>query len=111
MARPVRPSRRALRDIDEAWSWYLAEAGAPVAERFLDALEAATGQIGRQPGIGSPRWAHALNLPGLRSWPVSGYPYLLFYFEHDDAVDLVRLLHGSNDIPATLADPEAGDAG
>ncbi len=107
MPKPVIPSRRALQDIDEALSYYLGEAGLSVAERFLDTLEAASLLLGRQPGIGSPRWGHELDIEGLRCWPLTGYPYLLFYFEHDDAVDLVRLLHGASDIPAALAGPEA----
>jgi len=104
--KPVIPSRRALRDIDDAWSYYFGEAGAAVAERFLDALEAAATLLGRQPGIGSPRWAHELNVEGLRCWSLTGYPYLLFYFEHDDAVELARLLHAANDIPASLAESD-----
>lgn len=62
--------------------------------------------LGRQGGIGSPRWAHELGVEGLRCWPLSSFPYLLFYFEHDDAVDLARLLHGARDIPATMAEPD-----
>lgn len=30
--------------------------------------------LGRQPGIGSPRWAHELGIEGLRCWPLTGYP-------------------------------------
>ena len=108
MTKPVIPSRLALRDIDEAWSYYLDEAGVAVAERFLGSLEEAFALLGRQGGIGSPRWAHELRVEGLRCWPLTGYPYLLFYFEHDDAVDLARLLHGASDIAATLAEPDAG---
>jgi toxin ParE1/3/4 len=102
MAKPVIPSGQALADIDEAWSFYLGEAGLTVVDRFIDALETAFGAIGRQPGIGSPRWAHELGIEGLRSWRITGYPYLLVYFEPADAVDVVRVLHGARDLPATL---------
>jgi toxin ParE1/3/4 len=106
-AKPVIASRQALRDIDDALFHYIAEAGDAVALRFVDALDKAFGLLSRQPGIGSPRYAHELNLPGLRSWPLSGFPYLLLYMEHDDAVDVARVLHGASDIPATLASPQA----
>jgi len=106
-AKPVIPSLQALRDIDEALAHYIAEAGDAVALRFIDALDAAFEVLGRQPGIGSPRYAHELNLPGLRSWPLTGFPQLLLYMEHDDAVDVARVLHGASDIPAALTEPEA----
>ena len=38
----------------------------------------------------------------LRSWPLRGYPYLVFYVERDDHVDVWRLLHAERDIPAWL---------
>jgi hypothetical protein len=28
--------------------------------------------------------------------------YLLFYLEHEDCVDVIRVLHGARDIPAAL---------
>lgn len=104
MAKPVVPSRRALRDIDSAWSHYLNEAGTPVALGFLDALDSAVELVRVEPGIGSPRWAQELNVPGLRSRRLKGYPYLIFYLEQDDAVDMVRLLHGAADILAAFGE-------
>jgi toxin ParE1/3/4 len=35
-----------------------------------------------------------LNLPGLRFWPLTRYPHLVFYIEMDDHVDVWRVLHG-----------------
>jgi len=104
--KPVIPSRLALQDIDRAWNFYLSDAGARVAGDFVDALEAAVALVGREPGIGSPRWAHELNLAGLRSWRITGFPQLLLYFEQEDAVDLVRVLHGASDIPALLRETD-----
>ena len=51
---------------------------------------------------GSPRYAHELNLPGLRFWPLTRFPYLVFYFEHDNYVDVWRVLHQQRDIPAWM---------
>ena len=56
----------------------LAESASP-AEGFVAALENAYDHIQRAPATGSPRWAHELNIPGLRSWPCSPYPQLVFY--------------------------------
>ena len=46
---------------------------------------------------------HELNLPGLRSWPLTHYPYLVFYLERADHVDVWRVLHGQRDIPGSLS--------
>ena len=40
-----------------------------------------------------------LNLPGLRTWPLTKYPYLIFYIELDQQIDVWRVLHMATDIP------------
>jgi plasmid stabilization system protein ParE len=60
--------------------------------------------ISRNPGTGSPRYAHELNLPGLQSWPLMRYPHLVFYVERPDHIDVWRVLHGQRDIPAWMQD-------
>lgn len=109
MARPlpVVVLARAEQDIDEAVGHYVAEAGADVAERFAAALADAFDLLGRNPGLGSQRYASLLNLPGLRAWPMRPWPQVVFYLEREQQVVVVRVLHGARDIPATLA--EAGD--
>jgi toxin ParE1/3/4 len=83
---------------------YYVEQGAPeVALGFIDAMEAAYDQIGRHPAAGSPRYDHELNLPGLRFLPLHGFPFLIFYVEQEDQVDVWRVLHGQRDIPAWMA--------
>jgi toxin ParE1/3/4 len=37
------------------------------------------------------------------------YPYLLFFMERDDHIDVWRVLHGKRDIPAWLAKDTASD--
>jgi toxin ParE1/3/4 len=73
---------------------------------FIDALEKAYAHIGRHPASGSPRYAHELNLPGLRSWPLTRYPYLAFYVECSDHVEVWRVLHAQRDIPTWMQVPE-----
>ena len=46
------------------------------------------------------RYAHELDLPGLRCCLMKRYPYLLFYVERDDCMDVWRVLHSQRDIPA-----------
>ena len=52
---------------------------------------------------------YALDLPGLRSWPLKRFPYLVFYVEHADHVDVWRVLHQNRDIPVGMQQesPEA----
>ncbi len=103
--KPVIPREAAHRDVDEAVEYYLAEGSEQAALGFIDALEQAYGHIGRHPATGSPRYAHELDLPGLRVWPLKRYPYLVFYVEREDHIDVWRVLHGQRDIPAWMHEP------
>jgi hypothetical protein len=50
------------------------------------------------------RSAMAINPAGRAcgSGPIRRFPHLVFYFERPDWVDVVRVLHGSRDIPSAL---------
>lgn len=104
--KPIVPRTLAARDVDEAIEHYLSEGAAQAALGFIDALELAYAHIGRYPTTGSPRYAHELDLPGLRFWPVKRYPYLVFYVERRDHIDVWRVLHGQRDIPTWMRDPK-----
>ena len=82
--KPVELRELARRDVDEAVEHYLTEAGASVALAFIDALEDSFRHIADHPAGGSPRYADELSLPGLRSWVVKDFPYLVFYVERDE---------------------------
>ncbi len=92
----------ARNDIDQAVTHYLAEAGATVALAFVDATEATLRRIGELPGSGSPRYAHELDIAGLRFLSTDRFPYLIFYLEREEEVDVWRVLHGARDIPAWM---------
>lgn len=105
-AKPVIPREQANRDVDEAVAYYLGEASEAVALGFIDALEQAYTHMARHPATGSPRYAHELNLPGLRTWSLAHYPYLVFYIERPDHIDVWRVLHGQRDIPAWMQESD-----
>lgn len=105
-ARFVIPRELANRDVHDAIDYYLSEGSEKAALGFVEDLEQAYAHIARYPATGSPRYAHELNLPGLRSWPLKRYPHLVFYVERDDYVDVWRVLHGQRDIPAWLREPD-----
>jgi len=96
---------RAEEDIQAAIDFYLEERSQKAALGFIDALERSLRELERHPAMGSERYAHELDLPGLRFWPIKGYPYLMFYVEGVDAVDVWRILHDSRDIPTWMAAP------
>ena len=106
-AKPVVPREEANRDVDDAIDFYLGEGAVQAALGFVDDLEAVYAHIGRHPAVGSPRYAVELNLPGLRSWPLTRYPYLVFYIERTDRVDVWRVLHGQRNIPAWMQESES----
>ena len=101
-AKPVIPGLAALAEADAAIDYYLAEAGPGIALSFIAALESAYRFIGENPAAGSPGWADKLGLPGLRSWNLKKFPWIVFYVERSSHIDVARLLHDKRDIPATL---------
>jgi toxin ParE1/3/4 len=105
-AKPVVPRALASRDVEEAVDHYLSEGSAQAAMGFIDAVERAFAHIGRHPGSGSPRYAQLLDLPDLRFWGLKRYPYLVFYVERHDHIDVWRVLHGQRDIPAWMREAD-----
>ncbi len=105
-SKPIIPRALANLDVDEAVEHYLSEGAQQAALAFIEALERAYTHIGRHPATGSPRYAHELGLPGLRSWPLMRYPHLVFYVERHDHIDVWRVLHGQRDIPAWMREAD-----
>ena len=92
----------AAADIEAAVDHYREEAGPQAALDFIDALEAAISHLRHYPNSGSLRFAFELEIPGLRSWTLQRFPYLIFYVPQDDHMDIWRVLHAQRDIPAHL---------
>lgn len=99
--KPALRSPQARADIEDAIDWYLAQAP-HMAHHFVDALEKAVAHIQRSPGTGSPRYALELAIPGLRHWTLTKFPFSLFYIEQEEHLWVIRLVHMSRDIPASL---------
>ncbi len=102
MRKLVIPRLAATRDAERAIDHYLDEGAPEAASGFVTALQEAYDHIGIHPASGSPRYAYDLDLPGLRSWPLGRYPYVVFYREGDDRVDIWRVLHAARELPAWL---------
>ncbi|MBX3456617.1 type II toxin-antitoxin system RelE/ParE family toxin [Ferrovibrio sp.] len=104
--KPVIPRQRAHQDVEDTLGYYVNEASAEIALAFVDALQAAYAHISHHPASGSPRYGHELDLPGLRCWRLSDFPYLIFYIEQTSHIDVWRVLHGQRDIPGWLNAPD-----
>ncbi|MBU6200192.1 MAG: type II toxin-antitoxin system RelE/ParE family toxin [Xanthomonadaceae bacterium] len=104
--RPVVRRWQAQQDIAQALAWYEMEADAAVAQRFIDAVEAAIRHIAEFPASGSPRYAPIVKMDGLRVWPLKRFPHLVFYIERGKRIDVWRVLHGERDIAAWLHEGE-----
>lgn len=97
---------RARLDIEEAVDWYRDHADVDTVVSFIDAVGEALRDLGSHPGMGSPRYATELDLPGLRSWPLGRFPYVVFYVENRNHLEVWRVLHAHRDIPVWLRDAD-----
>lgn len=104
--KPAIRRSRAEADIQEIVSYYQAQDAQTAALQFIDELEAAIYHLQAFPETGSPRFAHLLDLPGLRSWSLKRFPFLIFYFETAVSIDIWRILHQHRDVPAHLQSDE-----
>jgi toxin ParE1/3/4 len=102
---PIVLRELAARDIERVVDHYVTEGAIDAALGFIDAIEGAFARIGRHPAAGSTRYAEDLSIPGLRSWVLATYPYVVFYAAGDDHVDVWRVLHGHMDIPVRMSEP------
>jgi toxin ParE1/3/4 len=93
---------KASADLDEHFE-YLAQYNLEAALNFFDAARQTFAQIARTPCIGSPYIAKNQNLQGLRRWAVKGFnTQLIFYFDRNDFIEIIRVLNAARDIETIL---------
>jgi len=107
MSLPVSLASRAEADLAHQCRWYIENANAEVAERFLTAFHVTVGILARHPGLGQARKFRAPELAGSRSFPVGGRfgVHLIFYREIGEALSIERVMHGARDLPRRLLEP------
>jgi len=93
---------RARQDELDAIAYYARDAGLDVALRFRKALRGAYESMIAAPATGSPRYGAILDIDGLRSRKLRGFPYLVFYVLRGNRIDVWRVLHSKRDILAAL---------
>jgi toxin ParE1/3/4 len=99
-----RPEAR--NDILEA-AGQIAEYSLNASDRFLAATENTIKLLAMMPGTGTLRDYDNPALAGLRMRPISKFPrYLIFYLTTETTVEIVRVLHGAQNLHAIFAPPE-----
>ena len=101
--KPAKLRPLAEQDLVDAAHHYAQSGGRALAGRMFDAALAALEPIQRMPAMGSPRLGQLCEIPGLRSWRVTGFPMQWLYFEAEAHLDVVRLLGDRQDIAAILS--------
>lgn len=81
---------RARQDVEAAIDYFLAQGPHSIAQGFIDALEQTYTRISHYPAGGSLRYAHALNIDGLRFARLGRYPWLVFYVEQAEWIEITR---------------------
>jgi len=92
-------------DFAEQYVYFSENAGVEVADRFFAATRSTFDrlvempEIGRHPGFLNPQ------LSDIRVWQVKGFEkYLIFYRILHDEIEILRIIHGSRDIPTIFKD-------
>ena len=89
MSHSFRPAAR--RELLEATQWYLEEGGPAAAERFEWAITRALRLLEFMPNIGTPSY------PGVRTWPLKGFPHTLVYRVQGESTTVIALAHQSRE--------------
>jgi len=87
----------ALNDLDDIWL-YIAQDSIARADRFIDELRnLCEGELAMFPGIGRPRVYLG---KGVLAFPHRNY--MLYYRIRKDAVEILRVMHGSVDVESVF---------
>jgi len=101
MSLPIIRLKAARQDIVDIGVYLMGE-NPQAAEHFLSSLEETLASLADMPGMGAVYRAQGHELRRFRIRHFDNY--LIFYRVFDDRLELVRIIHGSRDIPNLLAD-------
>jgi toxin ParE1/3/4 len=97
MTSRINRRKSANADVETIWTW-IATKNITAAEELLDRFETILEMLVRNPHAGRPRPDLGHNL---RSFAVESY--IIFYISHSGGIDVVRVMHGRQDIsPADM---------
>jgi plasmid stabilization system protein ParE len=94
---------RALNDLDEIWSFIVADS-IEAANRVESAILAACNTLARNPRLGSKRIE--ITSEPVRFWTVSRFPnFIVVYRPETTPLQVVAVLHGRRNLKALLSEP------
>jgi toxin ParE1/3/4 len=94
---------RARQDLVEIWRYIAGESGEPRADRYLRRLNDVVSYLAQQPLMGRKR--PEILEEGIRSFPAESH--VIFYIALQDGIELVRVIHGSQDLETAWAVDES----
>lgn len=84
---------------------YLAKISPEIAERFIEASETAFEKLALMPLKGKQQEFKPPELAGTRRWFIPGFDhYLIFYRPTKGGIEILRVLHGTQNIDAIMND-------
>lgn len=87
----------AAEDLRNAAQYY-AEQEQDLSLKFLDAVDEAAAFIADFPAAGSTRFSELLSLQKVRHHSLKVFPYIFFYVETADSIEVLRVLNTHQDI-------------
>ncbi len=108
MSLPIVIAERAEQDMAIQYDWYLENADAEVAERYLRAVDETIQRAANDPDIGLRRHFQSPELSGIRSCQVTRpFDKHLIFYQAGGRLSIERIMHGARDLPRRLLeDPE-----
>ena len=96
-------------DIVRQFRYYLVTRNLPqIAIRFRNSVQNTIQSLRSHPHVGAHYHSSNAELQSLRSWPVTGFEAIRIYYVVDqDAIHIIRILHGKQDVKRILEHPEA----
>ena len=84
---------------------HIAKDSLKAAVRFLENTESTLLDMAKSPGGGTRFESLRPELSNMYFRRVNGFPnHFIFFFEHEGAIDVVRILHGARNLVKELAD-------
>lgn len=104
MTHDVTKSPQARRDLIQIAD-HIAQDHLDAAIRFLDAAEAACEFLAQTPEAGTLCQFRDPEAAGIRVWSIRGFQnFLIFYRPVPEGADIVRVLHGAQDIESLFSE-------
>jgi len=95
---------QAMADAEAIADW-IGRDSAKSALRFLESVEVTLRRLAEFPASGSPLVLENVALAHARfARGVGFHSYIVFYIEHQQAIEIIRILHGARDIEGELSE-------